>query len=104
MDQLDVFDDFILSMSERTKTFVVTFFDIFGIKLTEFGFIAIGVVQLFEFVVGKLAKFVGALFLFTKEMAVGDIGRATLILFIMIVQASLAFMWVICFIKNVLFL
>jgi hypothetical protein len=104
VDELNVFDDFIFSMSKWAETFVVAFFDIFGIKLAEFSFISIGMVQLFEFIVWELAEFIGAFLLVAKKMAVGKGGRATLVLVVMVVEACFSFVGMIWIIKNVLFL
>ena len=73
MNQFDVFDNFLLSMSERAKTFVITIFDIIGIKLTEFGFVTIGMVELLQLIMGKLAILVVAFLFFAIKMTVDDI-------------------------------
>ncbi len=104
MNELNVFDYFIFSMGKWAETFVVTFFNIFGIKLAKFSFISIGMIQLFQFIVWELAEFVGAFLLVAKEMAVGDCGRATFVLVIMVIETGFSFVVMIWIIKNVLFL
>jgi len=63
MNKLNVCSDLILCVSKRTKTSVITFFDILGIKLAELCLIAIRMVQLLELIMRKLA-FLVVTFLF----------------------------------------
>jgi hypothetical protein len=86
MKQFNVFDDFILGMSERAKTFVVAFVDTVGVKLTEFSLVPIGMVQLFEFVMGKFTVLIIAFLFRTNKMIVHDINCSSLILLIMVVK------------------
>jgi hypothetical protein len=86
MEELDVFDDLVLRMSERTETFVVAFVDTFGVKLTEFSLVPIGMVQLFEFVMGKFAVLIIAFLFCANKMIVLDISCSPLILLIMVVK------------------
>ena len=60
-------------------------------------------VQLFEFIVRELAEFIGAFLLVAKKMAVGNGGRATFVLVVMVVEAGFSFVGMIWIIKNVLF-
>jgi hypothetical protein len=86
MKQFNVFDDFVLGMSERAKTFVVAFVDTVGVKLTEFSLVPIGMVQLFEFVMGKFTVLIIAFLFRANKMIVNDIGCSSLILLIMVVK------------------
>ncbi len=86
MEELDVFDDLVLRMSERTETFVVAFVDTVGVKLTEFSLVPIVMVQLFEFVMGKFAVLIIAFLFCANKMIVLDICCSSLILLIMVVK------------------
>ena len=57
-------------MAKGAETFIVAFIDVFGVKLAEFGFVAIEVVQLFEFVMGKFAVLIIAFLFSANKMIV----------------------------------
>lgn len=73
MDKLNIFDDLALCMCKRTKTFIITFFNIIWIKLTEFSFVTIWMIQLLKFVMGKLTNFIIAFLFGTNKMIVLNI-------------------------------
>jgi len=60
-------------MGKRTETFVITFFNIIGKKLTELSFIAIRMVQLLQLIMRKLAVLVVTFLLCTIKMAILNI-------------------------------
>lgn len=91
MYQFDIFNDLVLGMCKRTETFVVTLVNIVGVKLTEFSFVAVGMVELFEFIVGKLTILVVAFLFCTNKMIVLDVGRSAFVLIVMVVQTSFSF-------------
>ena len=86
MKQFNVFNDLVLGMSERAKTFVVAFVDIVGVKLTEFSLVPIGMIQLFEFVMRKFTVLIIAFLFRANKMIVHDISCSSLILLIMVVK------------------
>jgi hypothetical protein len=57
-------------MAKGTETFIVAFIDVVGVKLAEFGFVAIEVVQLFEFIMGKFAVLIIAFLFSANKMIV----------------------------------
>ena len=104
MDELDIFDDLIFGMSERTKNFIIAFLDVAGVKLAKFCFISVGMVQLLEFIVRELTHFIIALFLIAKKVAVCYVRGSAFILVIVIVKAGFSLMVVFRIKKHVLLL
>lgn len=70
MNQLDVLNDFTLRVSKRTKTFVIAFFNIVGVKLTKFCFIAVRMVQLLQLIMRRFTIFIVAFLFVTNKMIV----------------------------------
>lgn len=91
MYQFDIFDDFVLGVREGTETFVIALVDVIGIKLAELGFVAIGVVKLFKFIMGKFAVLVVALLFGANKMIVLDVGGPAFVLVVVVVEASFSF-------------
>ena len=73
MNELNVLNDLILSMCKRAETFIITFFNVIWIKLTEFCFVSIWMVQLLKFVMRKFTILVVAFLFGTNKMVVLNI-------------------------------
>lgn len=73
MNQLDVLNDLIDRMSERTKAFVVTLLNVVRVKLTKFCFITIRVVQLLKFIVRVFTEFIVTLLDLTYKVTVSNV-------------------------------
>ena len=57
-------------MGKGAETFIVAFIDVVGVKLAEFGLVAIRVVQLFEFVMGEFTFLIIAFLFSANKMIV----------------------------------
>jgi hypothetical protein len=94
MNQLDILFDLALCMGKRAKVPVLTFFDIFGVELAELGLVSVRVVELLKLVMGILAVFRIAFLFGANKMAILDVGRAPLVLVIVVVKTGFSLMLV----------
>ena len=91
MNQLNIFDDLVLGVCEGAETFVIALVDVVGVECAELGFVPVGVVELFELVVGKLAIFVVAFLFSANKMIVLDVGGSAFVLVVVVVETSFSF-------------
>jgi len=99
MNELNVLNDLILSMCKRAETFIITFFNVIWIKLTEFCFVSIWMVQLLKFVMRKFTILVIAFLFGTNKMIVLNIRGSSFVFIVVVIQTCFSFMRI-CFKKE----
>lgn len=92
MNELNVLNDLILGMCKRAETFIITFFNVIWIKLTEFRFVSIWMVQLLKFVMRKFTILVIAFLFGTNKMIVLNIRGSSFVFIVVIIQTCFSFM------------
>lgn len=85
MNQIDILDDFILSMCEGAKAFIVTLINFDWIELAKFCFVSVGMVKLLQFVMGSVAVWIVTFLLVTEKVTVLNIRGSSFVLVVMII-------------------